>query len=130
MTNSELWDLFHDAACVLVGTGPVKQRLIDAWRAHLGALRGQELPDALRARYIALDAAMHGAHATGGLTGPEASVRKMSEKEAAEHAAAVLAMFATLCATAGQDTASGPRLRVVPRVADEADEVPGFLSRA
>ena len=92
------WEEFRAALQVLVGTGPVKQRLVDAYRHHLAALREQDLPDAVRDKFVALRAAMHEAPATGGLTAPEASVRKMSEKDAAQHAAALLEMFTVLSA--------------------------------
>ena len=127
------WDDFHAALRVLVGTGPVKQRLVDAYRHHLASLREHELPDAVRDSFIALRAAMHEAPATGGLTAPEASVRKMSEKDAAEHAARLLEMFTALSALSENETA--PRLRIVTSGDDDTRtedlfEVPAFLSRA
>ena len=39
-------DDFHAALQVLVGTGAVKQRLVDAYRRHLASLREPDLPDA------------------------------------------------------------------------------------
>ncbi len=127
------WDDFHAAMQVLVGTGPVKQRLIDAYRHHLATLREQELPDSVRERFVALRAAMHEAPATGGLTAPEASVRKMSEKDAAGHAASLLDMFTALSAM--NEGESAPRLRIVASGDDDTQtndlfEVPAFLSRA
>jgi hypothetical protein len=127
------WDDFHAALQVLVGTGPVKQRLVDAYRRHLASLREQELPDAVRDRFVALRAAMHEAPATGGMTAPEASVRKMSEKDAAEHAAALLEMFTVL--SAWNESEGAPRLRIVASGDDDTQtddlfEVPAFLSRA
>jgi len=47
-------DDFHAALQVLVGTGPVKQRLVDAYRRHLALLREQDLPDAVRERFTTL----------------------------------------------------------------------------
>ena len=127
------WDDFHAAMQVLVGTGPVKQRLIDAYRHHLATLREQELPDAVRDRFVALRAAMHEAPATGGLTAPEASVRKMSEKDAAQHAASLLDMFTAMSAL--NESEGAPRLRIVASGDDDSPtddlfEVPAFLSRA
>lgn len=126
-----LWDDFHAAVRVLVGTGPIKQRLIDAYRNHLSVLREHDLPDSLQARFAALRSAMHEAPATGGLTAPEASVRKMSEKNAADHATAILGMFVVLSA----EIDSAPRLRIVSTDNGEAEtddlfEVPTFLNRA
>ncbi len=126
-----LWDDFHAAMQVLVGTGPIKQRLIDAYRNHLSVLREHDLPESLQARFATLRSAMHEAPATGGLTAPEASVRKMSEKSAADHATAILGMFVLLSA----ESDSAPRLRIVSTdsagaLTDDLFEVPAFLSRA
>jgi hypothetical protein len=125
-----VWDVFHEAALVLVGAGPVKQRLIDAYRGHLAPVLEQDVPEAIRGGVTALRAAMHEAHATGGMTAPEVSVRKMSDRDAAAHAAAILEMFAVLCALAEQDAAAAPRLRIVGGADDHPGEVPAFLSRA
>jgi hypothetical protein len=127
------WEDFHAAMRVLVGTGPVKQRLVDAYRHHLALLRENDLPDAVRDGFGKLRAAMHEAPATGGMTAPEASVRKMSEKDAAEHAAAILELFTVLSAL--NESEGAPRLRIVASGGDDAltddlFEVPAFLSRA
>ena len=125
-------DDFHAALQVLVGTGAVKQRLVDAYRRHLATLREQDLPDAVRDRFARLRTAMHEAPAAGGMTAPEASARKMSEKDAAEHATAILEMFTALSAL--DDSESAPRLRIVANdddtLTDDLFEVPAFLSRA
>ena len=65
-----------------------------------------------------LKAAMHEVHAAGGMSAPEASVRKMSEKDAAGHAAGILEMFAAL---------SAPR-RARKRAASARASRPAFLS--
>ena len=125
-------DDFHAALQVLVGTGAVKQRLVDAYRRHLASLHEQDLPEAVRDRFIQLRKAMHEAAAAGGMTAPEASARKMSEKDAAEHATAILEMFTVLSAL--NDSESAPRLRIVANIDDtlteDLFEVPAFLSRA
>ena len=123
-----LWDVFHGAVLVLVGAGPVKQRLIDAYRDHLAAVREQDVPEHLRGRLLALRTAMHTAQASGGLTAPEVSVRKMSEQDASTHAASILEMFAVLSMLAEQEAA--PRLRIVGGEDHVAEDVPAFLSRA
>ena len=124
-------DDFHAALQVLVGAGPVKQRLVDAYRRHLALLHEQDLPDAVRERFATLRTAMHEAPAAGGMTAPEASARKMSEKDAAEHAAAILEMFTILSAL--DEAESAPRLRIVANddtLTHDLFEVPAFLSRA
>lgn len=126
-----LWEEFQAAMHVLVGGGPVKQRLLEAYRNHLGALRDQDLPLALHDRFATLKAAMHEARPTSGQTAPEASVRKMSERDAADHAAVIFDMFVVLSA----ENESAPRLRIVSSdnddaLTDDLFEVPAFLSRA
>ena len=123
-----LWDVMHGAVRVLVGAGPVKQRLIEAYRDHLAAIRDQDVPEPVRAGLVALRAAMHAAPATGGMTAPEVSVRKMSEQDAAAHATNILEMFAVLSVTTEQDAA--PRLRIVGGEDHLTPDVPAFLSRA
>lgn len=123
-----LWDVFHEAVLVLVGAGPIKQRLIDAWRDHLAAVREQDVPEPLHGRLLALRTAMHAAQASGGLAAPEVSVRKMSEHDASAHAASILEMYSALSVLAEQDAA--PRLRIVGGEHSVAEEVPAFLSRA
>jgi hypothetical protein len=65
------------------------------------------------------------------MTAPEASVRKMSDRDAASHAVGILEMYAQLCAMNGPDVATAPRLRVVGgEDYGSAGDVPAFLSRA
>ena len=126
-----VWKAFDGAARILVGAGPVKQRLIDAWLQHLAGLQDKDVPEPLRPRLTTLRAAMHVAHPTGGMSAPEVSVRKMSDQDAAGHAVRVLEMYAQICATYDFDAAAAPRLRVVGQDdRDLADDLPAFLSRA
>ena len=130
---SETWEHFHAAARLLVGAGPVKQRLIDAYRQHLASLRDTDLPELVANDFAALTSALHCAQATGGLSAPEVAVRKMSEKDAADHAASIMDMFVTL--TPDREPLQARRLRVVGERSyvasdDDEDGVPAFLSRA
>jgi hypothetical protein len=126
-----MWDVFDGAVRVLVGCGPVKQRLSEAWRVHLAPLHEKDVPEALRADFAALRAAMHAAPAAGGMSAAEVSVRKMSEQQAADHAVRVLDMHLHL--TSGDaDASNPPRLRIVGAAhqTDAFEELPAFLSRA
>jgi hypothetical protein len=132
-----VWSVFDRAVRVLVGAGPVKQRLSEAWRDHLAPLQERDLPDSVRGRLATLRHGMHSAQPTGGMTAAEASVRKMSEREAADHALRILEIYSQLAAS-DIDTGSPPRLRVVAQNherendldRDGFDELPAFLSRA
>jgi|GEM_PF-406793 hypothetical protein len=130
-----VWNMFDGAVRVLVGVGPIKQRLIEAWRDHLATLQEKDVPEALRPRLATLRHAMNMSRPTGGLSVAEVSVRKMSEKEAADHAVRILEIYGQLDAS-DADTTASPKLRVVAQSPeredfdDGLDDLPAFLSRA
>lgn len=125
MTNR---DRFRAAVGLLVGPGPLKQRLGDAYLNHLSEVCADELPRDLRAAYAAVASAMQSGRRTGSLSAVAASVLKMSEADAAGHAQAILSIFVALDEPVpGQAAArAAPMLRAV---ADDQD-LPAFLSRA
>jgi hypothetical protein len=125
------WNEFRGATLLLVGTGQVKPRLIEAYRRYLAPLREVDLPEPIREPFSRLRAAMHETQAAGGMSSAEASVRKMSEKDAAGHAAGIFEMFASLAALG--ESESAPRLRIVggeDQESPDLHDVPAFLSRA
>jgi hypothetical protein len=119
------WERLRDAVLVLAGGGPVKQRLTDAYLTHLRALDPDDLPRDLRAPYASLVAAMQSVPRTGSLDVAAASIRKMSEADAATHAQDIVRMFAGL-----QEPAPHLRAAKVLRAVPDDDEVPAFLNRA
>jgi len=100
---------------LLVGIGPVKQRLCDARLRHLEEIDPAELPRELAAPYRDLMDVFRTAQAIGGLGQVEATVRKMSEQEAAGHATRVLELFVALSARDTREPATSPQrqLRLV-----------------
>jgi hypothetical protein len=119
------WERFRDAVLVLAGGGPVKQRLTDAYQTHLAGLDPEELPRDLRGPYGALVAALRSGQRVGTLDAIPASVRKMSEAEAARHAQSIVHMFAGL-----HEPSAASRPAVLRAVPDVEDEIPAFLNRA
>ena len=115
---------FRDAVLVLVGAGPVKQRLLLAFHEHLGHLSLDELPRDPRDPYATLAAAFHSTRRTGSLDAVSASVLKMSEAEACRHAQAVVRMFG--CLNEVQPANRPAMLRAVP----DDEDIPAFLNRA
>lgn len=118
---------FNDATLVLAGSGPVKQRLAQAYHCHLMSLAVEELPRELRERFSALATALHSAQRTGTLDAVSASVRKMSEAQACEHAQAIVRMYGSLHEL--QSTSPSRSITVLRAVPDE-QEIPAFLNRA
>jgi hypothetical protein len=105
----------HNAVLVLLGPGPVKQRLSDAAVRHLREVDSSQLPKAAAAACRELMDSLRTAQAVGGLSSTEATVRKMSEQEAAAFAARVLELYVTLSSRDARDSpASAQRqLRLV-----------------
>lgn len=122
------WEHFRRAAAVLVGPGPVKQRLADAYLRHLRAVDANALPAEIHPNFLELAAALSSVRATGGLNAVEASVRKMSEPEAGKHATAVLEMLVELAGGDNREPAAS--VRQLRLVSGEDDELPAFLNRA
>jgi len=116
---------FRDAALVLVGGGPIKQRLALAFHGHLSNLALDDLPRELRNPYAALAAAFHSAERTGSLDAVSASVLKMSEAEACQHAQAIVRMFGSL-----HETTAASRPAILLRAVPDEQDIPPFLNRA
>jgi hypothetical protein len=90
---SATWDRFHGAALLLAGAGPVKQRLADAFRTHLVDLEIEELPRELRAEFLSVSASLTSGRAVGGMGVLDATVRKLSDAQAAAYAGRLIAMY-------------------------------------
>jgi hypothetical protein len=121
------WDRFREAVMVLAGSGSIKQRLADAYQAHLHDLMPDDLPRELRAGFVDLVSSLQSGRRTGSLNPVAASVIKMSEAEAAARARQIVALFAALGEEPTGHAASRP-VAVLRAVADE--DVPAFLNRA
>jgi hypothetical protein len=109
---SATWERFHGAALLLVGAGPVKQRLAEAFRIHLLDLDAEELPRELRAEFLSLSASLTSRHATCGQGIVDATVRKLSDAQAASFAARLIAMYGQL-AQAQAARQRAPALRAI-----------------
>jgi hypothetical protein len=121
------WEHFRCATLTLVGPGPVKQRLCDAYMKHLSMVDAEGLPKAVQPGYADLAQAMRSAQAAGGLGAVEATVRKMSEQDAGLLAARVLEMFVVLSRDDAREPAAQPQRQF--RLVGE-DDIPAFLNRA
>lgn len=118
---------FRNAALVLAGSGSVKQRLAQAFHVHLGSLPVEELPRDLRERFTALATALHSTQRTGTLDSVSASILKMSEAQACEHAHAIVSMFSSLHESV---PVVANRPATVLRAVPDDQDVPAFLNRA
>ena len=115
------------AVLQLIGAGPVKQRLCDASLRHLSDVDAARLPVDVAERYQELMNSLSTSPATGGLGRVGATVRKMSDQEAAACAARVLDLYLALSASSQREPVANPQ-RQLRLVSDE--EAGQILSRA
>jgi hypothetical protein len=121
------WEHFRCATLTLVGPGPVKQRLCDAYMKHLRMVDAESLPLSIQLGFTELTQAMRCGQPAGGLSAVEATVRKMSEQDAGNLAVRVLEMFVAF-SREGAREAPAQSQRQFHLVGDE--DIPAFLNRA
>ena len=105
----------RSAVLLLIGPGPVKQRLCEASLRHLSDVNPSELPRELATSYHELMDSLCTAPAMGGLGTVGTTVRKMSDLDAAACAARVLDLYMVLSGWGTREAAAAqPRqLRLV-----------------
>ena len=112
--NSSAWENFLNAAQLLVTAGPVKQRLAQAYTAHLSRLTGDEIPREYRDEFAAIGARLESVQPLRGETAVQASVRKMSDFEAAAYAVRIVDLLGAMIRSQLQ-----PRQPVLRAVGDD-----------
>ena len=93
---STAWEQLEGAALSLARSGPIKERLTDAYRNHLALVNAEELPDTLREEFRACHDALTRERPQRGEDAVRATVRKMSNQEADDVACSVVRLFAAL----------------------------------
>lgn len=109
---SVTWDKLHGAALLLAGAGPVKQRLADAFRTHLVDLDVEELPRELRAEFLSLSASLTSGRAVGASSVIDATVRKLSDVQAAAYSGRFIVLYGLLAQSRAQ-AQRAPKLRAI-----------------
>src|SRR3977135_809881 len=93
---STAWEQLEGAALSLARSGPIKERLADAFRNHLALVNAEELPDALREEFRACHDALTNRRPLRGEDAVRATVRQKSTQEARDEACSVVRLFAAL----------------------------------
>jgi hypothetical protein len=91
------WESFHFATLELVRSTPIKQRLVCAYRRHLGSLTGDQIPVEIRESFEQVMRSLRGVQPMRGEDAVTASVRKMSNQEADDCAAQIVEIFGLMC---------------------------------
>lgn len=108
---SSTWESFFAATVVLASAGPIKQRLAQAYRAHLSDLDEDELPKEIREEFSSVTNCLCCVRPMRGETTVDATVRKMSELEAGQVAVRIVNMLGVMVRLQGQQRT--PKLRAV-----------------
>jgi hypothetical protein len=107
---SSVWENFLAATAILASAGPIKQRLAEAYRAHLATVNQDDLPREIRDEFCTLSTCMSSVRPMRGETAVQATVRKMSDREAGYFATRIVSMLAVIARSQYQQR---PKLRAV-----------------
>jgi len=105
------WEQLEGAALSLARSGPIKDRLADAYRNHLAFVRVEDLPEVLREEFRTCHDALTRERPLRGEDAVRATVRKMSASEADELACTVVRLFAAIVREYATDAAYVATLR-------------------
>src|SRR5579859_2966830 len=114
---STTWEQLEGAALSLARSGPIKDRLAEAYRNHLSCVRIEDLPEAVRGEFRSCRDALTRERPLRGEDAVRATVRKMSSSEADELACSVVRLFAAIvreAARANGAALNGASLSPVP----------------
>jgi len=108
---SSAWENFFAATVVLVSSGPIKQRLLAAYRTHLATIDRDDLPKEVREEFCSVANCMSCVRPLNGETAEQATVRKMSDIEAGQIAGRIVNILGAIART--QMFQRPPKLRAV-----------------
>ncbi|MCJ7556798.1 MAG: hypothetical protein MUP90_07790 [Gammaproteobacteria bacterium] len=91
---AKTWERFYLATRTLVGPGPIKRRLAEAFEANLEDLSLGELPEPIHNEFKELLNELHSVSPTDGESVVWASVRKMSDRDADRCAEKIVYLYA------------------------------------
>ena len=109
---SSAWENFFAATAILASAGPIKHRLVEAYRSHLATLDQEELPKEIREDFSSLCTCLSCVRPMRGETAIQATVRKMSDPEAGRVAMRIVNMLGVI-ARQQQTQQRAPKLRAV-----------------
>jgi hypothetical protein len=93
---TRVYDRLESATLLLTRSGAIKERLNAAWRQYLMSLEPEDVPREARLQFLELCTAMQRERPLRGEDAVRATIRKMSNDEAEEHAAKIVRMFCRL----------------------------------
>lgn len=103
---SNIWEQLEGAAVSLARSGPMKDRLADAYRNHLAHVNVADIPETLREDFLACHHTLTRERPLPGEDAVRATVRKMSSSEADQLACSVVRLFAAIAREVALEAAS------------------------
>jgi hypothetical protein len=113
---SSAWEHLFAATVVLASSGSIKQRLLEAYRAHLATLDRDEVPKEIREEFCSVSNCLSCVRPMRGETAEQATVRKMSDIEAGQIATRIVNMLGVVARL--QLFQRAPKLRAVNGLED------------
>lgn len=93
---STAWEhLFAATAILAASSGPIKQRLVEAYRTQLSGIDQDELPKEIREEFCSVANCLSCVRPLRGETAEQATIRKMSDMEAGRIASRIVNMLGT-----------------------------------
>jgi hypothetical protein len=93
---SRIYDRLESATMQFTRSGAIKERLEGAWRQCLAHLEPDEVPREIRLQFLELSSSMQRERPLRGEDAVRATIRKMSNEEAENHASRIVRMFCRL----------------------------------
>lgn len=124
------WQRLHAATRELVTSAPIKYRLTEAFCRHLIHVDVAELPVPVRSSLSAMLAQLQSATPLRGETAAQATIRKLSDREAQDYAQRIVELWASADARQTQETTLRRRQQAAEALglrATDTNVVPLFL---
>lgn len=110
---STTWEKFQGATLSLARSGPLKDRLADAYRNHLSAVAEEELPREIREQFHNVCSSLTRERPQRGEDAIRATVRKMSSHEAEYIAESVVQMLSVMARSPQATRTTPPPLYLI-----------------
>lgn len=93
---SSISEHFLAAICMLVSADSIKRRLVSAYQTHLSVINEDELPGEVRKDFTEVVHAISYVQPMRGESAVQATVRKMSDSEAGQHATRIVEILGAM----------------------------------
>lgn len=124
------WQRLYAATRELVTSAPIKYRLTEAFCRHLIHVDVAELPVPVRSTFTELFSQLQTATPLRGETAAQATIRKLSDREAQSYAQRIVELWVTADARQAQDASSRRRQQAAEALGlrpSDTNVIPLFL---